>query len=90
MTDLVSDSASTATQSPKRKFSFRFPLAHSVHSSGHANGNGSAAEKDESGNGTGLTGSTNNKEKKNFSEDLKNMPDLQVLAEYIFTPYPVI
>ncbi|KAJ6641428.1 Activated Cdc42 kinase-like [Pseudolycoriella hygida] len=71
MTDLVSDNSSIA-QSPKRKFSFRFPnLSH--HSS---------IDKDPSSplNG-GHTPNTNmptySNRNRNFSEEIKNVPDLQ-------------
>lgn len=74
MTDLVSDTPVVA-QSPKRKFSFRFPnLSH--HSS---------IDKDTSCSGNGNSGphqsNTNTMnyaaKGRNFSEELKNVPDLQ-------------
>lgn len=65
MTDLVNDS--TAAQSPKRKFSFRFPhLAH--HSSGDKD---SAVSTNSHHKGHAL-------KTRNFSEEAKNVPDLQV------------
>ncbi|XP_059614762.1 activated Cdc42 kinase-like isoform X2 [Phlebotomus argentipes] len=69
MTDLVSDGV---TQSPKRKFSFRFPNLSVAGSHG--------GEKDATVNGSGNNSNSNtltNKERKNFSEELKNVPDLQ-------------
>lgn len=75
MTDLVSDNQN-AIQSPKRKFSFRFP------NMGH---NG---EKDTSGiSGTGGSTSSSgfHKEKKKFCEELSNIADLHVSSTlYIF------
>lgn len=79
MTDLVADQ-SASTQSPKRKFSFRFPnLSHSSH------------DKDSNGlpmNGTSTlthqSSGYSSKERKNFSEEVKNVPDLQVSFIKIF------
>lgn len=73
MTDLVSDSSNT--QSPKRKFSFRFPhLAQQSTSldkdsmgANGSNGNKTAAA---------MAGSANRA--RNFCEEIKNVPDLQV------------
>lgn len=73
MTDLVSENSSVA-QSPKRKFSFRFPnLSH--HSS---------IDKDQSSASTsGHASNTNTltyaNRSRNFSEEIKNVPDLQVI-----------
>lgn len=79
MTDLVSDSP--VAQSPKRKFSFRFPNL-STHaerdgSSSHRNGVDAGA-----GGGLGSTGGLThgNGRNRNFSEELNNVPDLQVSA----------
>lgn len=67
MTDLVNDS--TNAQSPKRKFSFRFPhLAH--HSSG--------GDKDLSAASPNSHHKTHGLKTRNFSEEAKNVPDLQV------------
>lgn len=71
MTDLVTDSASA--QSPKRKFSFRFPhyLAH--HSA--------SIDKDATiGSPTGQHHKSiqSSNKTRNFSEEVKNVPDLQV------------
>ncbi|GAB0094581.1 tyrosine-protein kinase PR2 [Sergentomyia squamirostris] len=72
MTDLVSDGVS---QSPKRKFSFRFPNLTTV------GPHGPGGEKDPILNGGGNNSNSNTlthcKERKNFSEELKNVPDLQ-------------
>ncbi|XP_037040571.1 activated Cdc42 kinase-like isoform X1 [Bradysia coprophila] len=71
MTDLVSENA-TVAQSPKRKFSFRFPnLSH--HSS---------IDKDQSSASAGGHASNTNtptysNRSRNFSEEIKNVPDLQ-------------
>ncbi|XP_055839977.1 activated Cdc42 kinase-like isoform X3 [Episyrphus balteatus] len=72
MTDLVSDQTPNV-QSPKRKFSFRFP--HLSHHHG-------ANDKHNAGPSTGHNGnagplSSYAKEKKNFTEELKSIPDLQ-------------
>ncbi|XP_061402876.1 activated Cdc42 kinase-like, partial [Musca vetustissima] len=81
MCDLVSDQT-PSTQSPKRKFSFRFP-----HLSG---GHGSSGSGDKSHgsslHSSGTSGSTTNvnslsphSKKKNFTEELKSIPDLQAI-----------
>ncbi|XP_055704547.1 activated Cdc42 kinase-like isoform X2 [Phlebotomus papatasi] len=73
MTDLVADGVSV-TQSPKRKFSFRFPNLTA------AGTHGVGGEKDATLNGSGNNSNSNTltqKERKNFSEELKNVPDLQ-------------
>ncbi|XP_013098174.2 activated Cdc42 kinase-like isoform X1 [Stomoxys calcitrans] len=79
MCDLVSDQT-PSTQSPKRKFSFRFP---------HLSSHGSSAGDKNHGSGlhnSGVGGSTTNmntlsphSKKKNFTEELKSIPDLQTL-----------
>lgn len=63
MTDLVSDSPST--QSPKRKFSFKFP--HLSHQS---------SDKDASSSGHHKSANANRP--RNFCEEIQNVPDLQV------------
>lgn len=68
MTDLVNDSTA---QSPKRKFSFRFP--HLVHHS-------SGGDKDSTSMGNGQHPKCKTR---NFSEEVKNVPDLQVNAAII-------
>nr|XP_017092487.2 activated Cdc42 kinase-like isoform X2 [Drosophila bipectinata] len=75
MINLVSDQT-PATHSPKRKFSFRFPhLSNSVDKSGSLGG-GAAS-------GTALTPTHGNaspfSKKKNFSEELQSIPDIQSL-----------
>lgn len=84
MTDLVSDTPPVA-QSPKRKFSFRFPnLSH--HSSIEKDGAGTASgAASHNGSASGATGSTTalsytSHKNRNFSEELNNLPDLQVSA----------
>lgn len=68
MTDLVNDSTA---QSPKRKFSFRFP--HLVHHSS------SGGDKDSSSSGNGQhSKGMHGAKMRNFSEEVKNVPDLQV------------
>lgn len=69
MTDLANDS--TNTHSPKRKFSFRFP--HLAHHSNSGDKDSSMA----SPNGQHQKGSHGFKTR-NFSEEAKNVPDLQV------------
>lgn len=79
MTDLVADGVSV-TQSPKRKFSFRFPNLTA------AGTHGVGGEKDATLNGSGNNSNSNTltqKERKNFSEELKNVPDLQVSVSYL-------
>ncbi|KAM7341673.1 activated Cdc42 kinase-like isoform 2-T2 [Cochliomyia hominivorax] len=78
MCDLVSDPA-PSTQSPKRKFSFRFP-----HLSGHGSSDKSHASSLSNAGGSG--GSTTHvnslsphSKKKNFTEELKSIPDLQAI-----------
>lgn len=72
MTDLDQNS----NQSPRRKFSFRFPNLSSNH------------DKDNPGaqmmSGTSTLTHQNNssKERRNFSEDVKNVPDLQVSLHF--------
>ena len=89
MTDLVSDTPQVA-QSPKRKFSFRFPnLSH--HSSIDKTGPG-AGGVGTSLNGNHSSGNGNHQHHKggrNFSEELKNVPDLQVNFIFIHFIYYV-
>lgn len=84
MTDLVSDSPSIA-QSPKRKFSFRFPnLSHhgSMDKEHHAANNMSMSNGTVSNTNTlTYTGTGKNR---NFSEEIKNVSDLQVSFFYLF------
>uniref|UniRef100_A0A034V5D9 non-specific protein-tyrosine kinase n=1 Tax=Bactrocera dorsalis TaxID=27457 RepID=A0A034V5D9_BACDO len=81
MNDLVCDQSSN-TQSPKRKFSFRFP---------HLTSSGSnASDKASGGNSSPTAGSANANaagqkslspysKKKNFTEQLESIPDLQAI-----------
>lgn len=80
MTDLDQNSS---THSPKKKFSFRFP--HLSHSAGHER-DGSSTSNAANGNLSLHLQNTNYKERKNFSEEAKNAPDLQVSFE-IFLNY---
>lgn len=74
MTDLVNDSSSA--QSPKRKFSFRFPhLSH--HSSNGDKDSLGSATNNQHHKGVGM-------KTRNFSEESKNVPDLQVCCVFIF------
>lgn len=70
MTDLDQNS----NQSPRRKFSFRFPNLSSNH------------DKDNPGaqmmSGTLTHQNNSSKERRNFSEDVKNVPDLQVSTNF--------
>lgn len=68
MTDLVNDSSSA--QSPKRKFSFRFPHLSHHSSSGDKDASGTASNSQHH-KGIGM-------KTRNFSEESKNVPDLQV------------
>ncbi|XP_055921470.1 activated Cdc42 kinase-like isoform X1 [Eupeodes corollae] len=84
MTDLVSDQT-PSVQSPKRKFSFRFP--HLSHHHG-------ANDKHSAGPSTGHNGnagplSSYAKEKKNFTEELKSIPDLQRFRPSDLEPFPI-
>lgn len=65
MTDLAADGSST--HSPKRKFSFRFP--HLAHQSSHDERANSPI-----GHNSKMYAST----KRNFCDEIKNVPDLQV------------
>lgn len=68
MTDLVSDTSNA--QSPKRKFSFRFPqLAQSL----DKDSSSSAAQNQLPKGGHGSNRA------RNFTEEIKNLPDLQVI-----------
>lgn len=78
MTDLVSENSSVA-QSPKRKFSFRFPnLSH--HSSIDKDQNSAST----SGNASNTNTLTYSNRSRNFSEEIKNVPDLQVIFRIFF------
>jgi hypothetical protein len=73
MTDLDQN---PSTQSPRKKFSFRFP--HLSHSAGHDGSSGSAVN----GHSSNHQQNSNYKEKRNFSEAAKNAPDLQVSFKF--------
>ncbi|EAT36899.1 AAEL011046-PA, partial [Aedes aegypti] len=76
MTDLVSDS-SQQTSSPKRKFSFRFPHIHGVVGGGSGGSGGSAGSSHHhSHHHLSGTLSSAYRERRNFSEEAKNVPDL--------------
>jgi hypothetical protein len=73
MTDLDQNQS---TQSPKRKFSFRFP-----HLSSHSASNerdGSSLANHSNGHAFMHQQNLNYKDRKNFCEEAKNAPDLQV------------
>lgn len=72
MTDLVSDQTPNV-QSPKRKFSFRFP--HLSHHHGANDKHNAGPSSGHNGNAGPLSQYV--KEKKNFTEELKSIPDLQ-------------
>lgn len=72
MTDLDNPSI----QSPRKKFSFRFP--NLSHSGGHDGSSSNALN----GHSSNHIQSTNYKEKRNFSEEAKNAPDLQVSVKF--------
>ncbi|CAH1716278.1 unnamed protein product [Chironomus riparius] len=71
MTDLDQNQS---TQSPKRKFSFRFP--HMSHSANNER-DGSSLTNHLNGNAFTQQQNMNYKDRKNFSEVAKNAPDLQ-------------
>ncbi|XP_030558596.1 activated Cdc42 kinase-like isoform X2 [Drosophila novamexicana] len=78
MIDLVSDHT-PATHSPKRKFSFRFPHL----SSGGGGGDKSSGVLGSAAGGSALTPTHGNaspfSKKKNFTEELQSIPDIQSL-----------
>lgn len=75
MTDLVSDS--TGAQSPKRKFSFRFPhLAH--HQSVDKDATTSMAQNHHPKGAHGAHRA------RNFTDEIRNLPDLQVFFLVLF------
>lgn len=77
MTDLDQN---ISTQSPKRKFSFRFP--NLTHSTSHdKDKDGSTSTSNVNGNNTQTNQQSSHytgKDRRNFSEEAKNVPDLQV------------
>lgn len=78
MTDLVSTESGSVAQSPKRKFSFRFPHLTNNHTLGDKDLNASMGNGSSSNSNT----LTHTKERKNFSEELRNAPDLQVRFDH--------
>ena len=75
MTDLVDQNA---THSPKRKFSFRFGnMSHSAHDKDM---NGSTMNGNHTMNHA--SAAYMSKERRNFSEEVKNVPDLQVRIDH--------
>lgn len=77
MTDLVDQNAHT--HSPKRKFSFRFGnMSHSAHDKDI---NGSPINGIHTMNHSSATYLS--KERRNFSEEVKNVPDLQVRIQFL-------
>lgn len=79
MIDLVSDHA-PATHSPKRKFSFLFP-----HLSSGGGGDKSSSSAGGASGSSALTPTHGNaspfSKKKNFTEELQSIPDIQVRSE---------
>ncbi|XP_067631079.1 activated Cdc42 kinase-like [Eurosta solidaginis] len=82
MNDLVGD-PNTNVQSPKRKFSFRFP--HLTSSSGSSSDKASANNGSPTGGGNSSGNAAAQKslspysKKKNFTEELESIPDLQAI-----------
>lgn len=77
MCDLVSD-PTPSTQSPKRKFSFRFPHLSGHGSSDKSHGSGLSNAGGSGGSTTHVNSLSPHSKKKNFTEELKSIPDLQV------------
>ncbi|XP_075165992.1 activated Cdc42 kinase-like [Haematobia irritans] len=81
MCDLVSDQT-PSTQSPKRKFSFRFPHLSSHGSSHHGGDKNHGSGLHNPGTGgstTNMNSLSPHSKKKNFTEELKSIPDLQAI-----------
>ncbi|CAD7015182.1 unnamed protein product [Ceratitis capitata] len=80
MNDLVADPA-TSTQSPKRKFSFRFPHLSSGSGHGADRASGGSGSPTAGGSVSGSTAPHKSlspySKKKNFTEELESIPDLQ-------------
>lgn len=83
MCDLVSDQT-PSTQSPKRKFSFRFPHLSGHHGSHSGDKHGSGATGSSSHSGNNIGSLSPHSKKKNFTEELKSIPDLQVSRNNFF------
>lgn len=79
MTDLDQNQS---IQSPKRKFSFRFP--NLTHSMNHER-DGSSLSNNLNGNVSMHPQSINYKDRRNFSEEAKNAPDLQVSIKFLIS-----
>jgi hypothetical protein len=78
MTDLDQNS----TQSPRRKFSFRFP--NLTHSGSHDKDSSTMSGLTNGALGSSQGGSYQGKERMNFSEAAKNVPDLQVSLTFYY------
>lgn len=76
MTDLVTDSASA--QSPKRKFSFRFPH-YLAHHSASVDKDATIGSPSSQHHNKSIQSSNKTR---NFSEEVKNVPDLQVISVF--------
>ncbi|XP_011196238.1 activated Cdc42 kinase-like isoform X1 [Zeugodacus cucurbitae] len=81
MNDLVCDQTSS-TQSPKRKFSFRFP--HLTSSGSNASDKGSGGNCSPTAGGANANAAAQKSlspysKKKNFTEELESIPDLQAI-----------
>lgn len=83
MTDLVDDPGASSAQSPRRKFSFKFPLGHANSSNANGgHGHDQSRSLDECGgheeggfsNKFGASG-------RHFSDELKNVTDIQVSGD---------
>lgn len=73
LADLVSD-GTAMSQSPKRKFNFRFPnLVH------HSNSAEKIQNQSTDQNGAQHKTPSNSNRNGNFSDEVKNVPDLQVI-----------
>lgn len=81
MTDLFTNEVSnqSSSLSPKRKFSFKFPHLSSSSNASEKDGGSSAG----GGNSSNSSTLTHSKERKNFSEELRNVSDLQVCLLFI-------
>lgn len=85
MTDLVQDPMSSS-QSPKRKFSFRFPLGHTNQVGSGGTGHDQSRSLDEGSvrNEEGSSSTTSRKfgtYGRHFSDELKNVADIQVSGD---------
>ncbi|XP_065370428.1 activated Cdc42 kinase-like [Calliphora vicina] len=78
MCDLVSE-PTPSTQSPKRKFSFRFPHLSGHGSSDKSHGSGLSTAAGTGGSTTHMNSLSPHSKKKNFTEELQSIPDLQAI-----------